>query len=183
MSALVRVQKVLEHLATHDPLTGILNRRAILELLAKECSRTERGSKTGKIVGLSIGYFDLDNFKQFNDKYGHQVGDEVLKGVVGVLNSRMRKYDSIGRLGGDEFLVVAPDTEEENGEHLFERLAQAIADFKLQTSAGELSITVSIGVASVGDNEGLDQFLDCADEAMYRAKRAGRKPEENLGSD
>lgn len=167
---LYETQKSLAYLAAHDPLTGILNRRALLEQLSKELSRARRGRQGS---GLSIGFFDIDHFNQINDQHGHQVGDEVLNGIVGILASHLRAYDSFGRMGGDEFLVVAPGTDEEKCKQLFERLLTAIAGCKIITAAGEVSVTLSIGVASAGTDSGVDKLLDCADAAMYRAKREG----------
>jgi diguanylate cyclase (GGDEF)-like protein len=178
---LYETQQALVHLASHDPLTGILNRRAILELLSKELSRSRRHNQSSQGAGLStpgalrcaVGFFDIDHFKQINDAYGHLVGDEVLKGVVDILISHLRAYDSLGRMGGDEFLVVAPEIDEEQSRHLFERILTAISGCKTKTAAGEVSVTVSIGVAMAEPANELDTILDCADVAMYQAKRAG----------
>jgi two-component system, cell cycle response regulator len=170
---LYETQQILAHLATHDPLTGILNRRAILEQLTKEIFRIRRSDRKPEDNELSIGFFDIDRFKQVNDRYGHQAGDEVLKGISAILISHLRVYDSFGRLGGDEFLVVAPGTSEENCLHLYQRLATSIAECKIKVGDSDVSVTVSIGVVSVGKENGLDKLLDLADAAMYRAKREG----------
>ena len=170
---LYETQQILAHHATHDPLTGILNRRAILEQLSKELSRARRNNLHNDAPRLSIGFFDIDKFKLINDQYGHQAGDEVLKGVVNLVVSHLRAYDSFGRLGGDEFLVIAPETDGENCQSLFERLAALVAGCHIQTNAGDLSVTVSIGIATAGVSEELDKFLDNADAAMYQGKRRG----------
>jgi two-component system, cell cycle response regulator len=170
---LLKTQYTLSHLATHDPLTGILTRRAILEQLAKEISRSDRHKDCTNCKSLSIGYLDIDHFKQINDVYGHQVGDEILKKFVDILASQLRAYDSFGRLGGDEFLVIAPGTATENCLHLFERLAKSISLSRIVTGPGVVTITVSIGVVCVGIEDGLDKLLDAADSAMYQAKRQG----------
>jgi len=178
-TSLYETQQTLAHLATHDPLTGILNRRAILEQLSKELARARREGFSGEEAGanarngLCVGFFDIDHFKQINDQYGHQAGDEVLKGIAQALESHLRSYDSFGRLGGDEFLVVAPVAGEENREHFFERILTAIAGCKIKTGSGEVSVTVSIGVAVVDVESKTDQLLNTADNAMYRAKRDG----------
>ena len=172
-------QLTLAHLATHDPLTGILNRRAILEQLSKELARTRRegfgGEETGANArsGLCVVFFDIDHFKQINDQYGHQVGDEVLKGIAQALQGHLRPYDSFGRLGGDEFLVLAPVAGEENRGHFFERILTAIAECKIKTGSGEVCVTVSMGVAVADAESSADQLLNTADTAMYRAKRDG----------
>ena len=174
-TSLYETQQTLAHLATHDPLTGILNRRAILDQLSKEIARTQRyqAHEPSAQSTLCVGYFDIDHFKQINDHYGHQVGDEVLCGIAKILESQLRTYDSFGRLGGDEFLIVTPVNNDEKYVHLFERLLSAITGGKMITGAGEVSITVSIGVASMGPNDDLDKLLESADAAMYRAKREG----------
>jgi two-component system cell cycle response regulator len=175
---LYETQQTLAHLAMHDPLTGILNRRAILEQLTKELSRAQRrsqgtGLSTPGALRCAVGFFDIDHFKQINDGYGHLAGDEVLKGVAGILISHLRSYDSLGRMGGDEFLVVAPEIDEEQSKHLFERLSTAISGCKILTAASEVSVTVSIGVAMAEPANELDIILESADAAMYQAKRAG----------
>ncbi len=101
-AALIASRETLAQQATHDPLTGLLNRRAILEKLQQELSRASR------IGGeWAVGMCDIDHFKQVNDTYGHQTGDEVLCGLARILNESLRPYDSVGRLGGEEFLVIA----------------------------------------------------------------------------
>jgi two-component system cell cycle response regulator len=174
-TSLYETQQTLAHLATHDPLTGILNRRAILEQLAKEIARVQRsqGDALKPTGTLCVGYFDIDHFKLINDHYGHQIGDEVLCAICKILRSQLRLYDSFGRLGGDEFLVVTPEIDKEKCQNLFERLLTAIAGCKVKTGVGEVSITVSIGVASVGSDFELDRLIESADAAMYRAKREG----------
>ncbi len=167
---LLETQQTLSHLAAHDPLTGVLNRRAVLDQLSRELARV--GRREGG--GLSIGYFDIDNFKTINDHHGHQVGDEVLKCMVSVLVANLRTYDILGRLGGDEFLVIAPETSGENTSLLFERMAKCVADLKVKTSAGEVSVTISIGVAEATKTTSLDHLIEAADAAMYNAKHSGR---------
>jgi diguanylate cyclase (GGDEF)-like protein len=176
-TSLYETQQTLAHHATHDHLTGILNRRAILDQLSKELARAKRqlesrSSAQGPLV-CTIGFFDIDHFKAINDQHGHQIGDEVLKGIAQILAGQLRPYDSFGRLGGDEFLVVAPEINTENARQLFERLLTAIAKTKIMTGSGEFSISVSLGTASSAGNDDLDQLLESADSAMYRAKRAG----------
>jgi two-component system, cell cycle response regulator len=170
---LYETQLSLAHQATHDPLTEVLNRRAIFEQLSKELARVRRGEQDSPEARLSIGFFDIDDFKQINDHYGHQTGDEVIKGVVSVIASQLRAYDTLGRLGGDEFLVVAPGTDKEKSTYLFGRLLTAIAGCKNITAAGEVSVTVSIGVALADAESDMDKLLDTADAAMYQAKREG----------
>ena len=170
---LYETQLSLSHLATHDPLTGILNRRAILDQLSKEFARARREGMNARDNGLWVGFFDIDHFKQINDQYGHQTGDEVLKGISRAIANQLRPYDSFGRMGGDEVLVVAPGSMDEKCGHLFERLLTAVAGCKIITVTGEVSVTVSIGVATAGVEGNEEQLLDSADTAMYQAKREG----------
>lgn len=172
-TSLYEAKRSMEHLATRDPLTGILNRRAILEQLSKELSRIQRGRLDQDGKKLSIGFFDVDNFKHINDKYGHQAGDDVLRGIAQILRTQLRGYDSISRLGGDEFLVLAPESDEAGYKKLYERLVSVIAASPLLTCAGEVMLTISMGVATALPDSTDDQLLSNADAAMYMAKRAG----------
>lgn len=172
-------KQLLARLAIYDVLTGVLNRRGILEQLSRELARAKRNRSSGekempgKSHGLCLGFIDLDRFKPINDQYGHQVGDEVLNGVAGMITEQLRPYDFVGRLGGDEFLVIAPDAGGENSNRLFERLAAVFAEHPIITSAGELSVSMSIGVVSVDLNMEMDHILDIADKTMYKAKDKG----------
>jgi diguanylate cyclase (GGDEF)-like protein/PAS domain S-box-containing protein len=160
---------VLAHEATHDPLTGILSRRAILDALSRELSRERRQHN-----GLAIGICDIDHFKKVNDTHGHPVGDEVLCGLVRLLESNLRQYDFLGRFGGEEFVVIMPGIKENDLNMLFERLRDAVADNPIPTKAGNVSITVSIGATTWRGNETKDKLLAVADSALYQAKMEGR---------
>jgi len=162
-------KKALAHEAMHDPLTGVLNRRAILESLEIEISRAMRQDAL-----LSIGMFDIDHFKQVNDRYGHQTGDEVLCGFVRAIQGSLRDYDLIGRYGGEEFLVVAPGSSGGEEEGLYERLRDRVAERGIATRSGPVSVTVSIGVAVATGTGSVDELLAAADSALYRAKNEGR---------
>ena len=170
---LYETQAKLEHLATHDPLTGIFNRRAILEQLSKELARARRESQRNLGYVLCIGFFDIDHFKLINDQYGHQSGDDVLKGVVSILAGELRESDSIGRFGGDEFLVLTPGIELQNQKNLFNRLIETISSRKIDTRSGVVSITVSMGVSLANPDIDEDHLLSIADAAMYQAKQEG----------
>jgi diguanylate cyclase (GGDEF)-like protein len=166
---LLTVQEELEEQATHDHLTGILNRRAILERLAEELSRAMRQDG-----GLSVGMCDVDHFKAVNDIHGHQAGDEVLRGFTASLQAQLRKYDSLGRYGGEEFLVIAPGVRDGDDVGLFERLCDRISQAAVPTARGPIPISVSIGVASAGCGSTVDTLIAAADAALYRAKADGR---------
>jgi two-component system, cell cycle response regulator len=166
---LLEARNALAHQALHDPLTGVYNRRAIDNVLCQELARAQREN-----VGLAIGMCDIDHFKRVNDTYGHTVGDEALCGFVHRLKRHLREYDHLGRWGGEEFLVVAPGITEKGSGGLYERLRAAVADDPLPTRAGNLSITVSIGVAVWSGKETEDELLSAADYALYQAKGQGR---------
>ncbi len=165
---LLEAKNALAHEAMHDHLTGILNRRAILDRLGKELVRADR-----KNLMLSIGLCDIDHFKQVNDKYGHQVGDDVLCGFIDAIQAGLRSYDLVGRYGGEEFLVITPDSAGLSDEGLYERLRNKIAELKINTRAGEIGITLSIGVAGARGGS-VDKLLAAADIALYKAKENGR---------
>jgi len=162
----------LEHEATHDPLTGAPNRRAILDKLSDELARARRGN-----LKLSIGLCDIDHFKHVNDTYGHQVGDDVLCNFVKTVQNTLRPYDLVGRYGGEEFLLVIPDLPASVGlieEKIYERVRAKIADHKMITRAGDVRITISIGIASRRGDDTAETMIAKADAALYRAKENGR---------
>ena len=162
-------REALAHEAMHDPLTGVLNRRAFASALSREVSRKRRHQNV-----LAVGICDVDHFKQINDTYGHQVGDEVLCGLVRLIGSNMRGHDVLGRHGGDEFVVLSEHAGEDGPGILYERLRAGVADSPITTGMGDIPITISFGVkiASAGETEA--ELLAAADRALYRAKSSGR---------
>lgn len=168
-AALIESREALAYQATHDSLTGVLNRRAILELLYKELARAGRYGGV-----LAVGMCDIDHFKQVNDTYGHLTGDDVLCGLTQILSKSLRTYDFVGRIGGEEFLVITPIKAGTDWKSVFGRLRGSIAESKVTTRSGLLSVTVSIGVACAADESMVDEILEAADAALYRAKNEGR---------
>jgi diguanylate cyclase (GGDEF)-like protein/PAS domain S-box-containing protein len=164
-----RAEEILAHEATHDPLTGALNRRAVLDTLSRECSRERRHHS-----GLAVVMCDIDHFKKINDTYGHMIGDEVLCGLVRLLESHLRPYDYLGRWGGEEFVLILPAVKEKDADGLYERLRKVVMDSTIFTKAGNVSITISLGVKLWKKNENVDQMITAADVALYRAKSEGR---------
>ena len=160
-----------EEAATHDPLTGLWNHNRIIEILMEELARSDRQG-----TPVSLAMVDLDHFKQVNDTYGHVVGDEVLREVADRLQLAVRSYDSVGRFGGEEFMVVLPGAEGQDAEQAAERIREEISRETLLTTAGALRITASVGlVTRVGEvvNDAT-ALLVAADAALYDAKGSGR---------
>lgn len=167
LSKLQRTQAELERLATQDELTATLNARAFAERLALELDRNRRYNRP-----LALLYLDLDDFKTVNDRHGHQTGDAVLRLVANATRRAMRQSDIVGRLGGDEFGVLMPETEGGVAEAAATRLASGIRTvFK-----GTPSVTASIGLVSTtsADITAAEDLLRRADQAMYEAKRTGK---------
>ena len=157
--------------ATHDPLTGLWNRAAILESLDRELPRAYR---EGRPLGILLA--DLDHFKKINDTYGHLAGDEVLREAARRMLSAVRSYDLVGRYGGEEFLLLLSGCDSANILDRAEHLRATIASQPVQAPEGSLQVTVSVGaVSSSGIRDlGAECFLRAADQALYRAKSSGR---------
>jgi len=169
----VRRQKTeLERLAVEDGLTGTLNRRGFEQQVRDVLSRARRSGET-----VSLLMMDIDYFKRINDSHGHEAGDRALVAVTDAIRSRLRDYDLLGRIGGEEFAVLLPDTSRADGQSAAERILAAVRSHDIPLDHGEvLRCTISIGVsAASGDSVStLDELLRPADEALYRAKGAGR---------
>jgi len=165
----VQVEKQLEYEAKHDHLTGILNRRAVMDSL-----KTLLIDENDVPVNVSIGMLDLDHFKEINDRYGHHIGDEVLKHFVRVVQSCLRETDLLARFGGDEFILVVPNQKEGSETAVFQRVCDTVRQTPWLSSLGEIAMMVSIGVAATRGEITLDELLARADKALYQAKNTGR---------
>ncbi len=167
----LRARNQMRELAATDGLTGLYNHRRVRELLREEMRRAERYNRP-----LSVLMVDVDGFKSFNDAYGHPSGDELLRTVAHLLRSGVRTVDRIGRYGGEEFIIVMPETHKDDAFLLAERLRSAMEQRAFMLVAGEeIHRTVSVGVASYPE-DGLNpqEVISRADEALYRAKNSGR---------
>jgi diguanylate cyclase (GGDEF)-like protein len=164
------VQEQLKEMSITDELTGIRNRRFIMERLNEEFQRAKR---SGKPLGAMM--LDLDYFKRINDTYGHSFGDAVIKRVAVAMKEHLREYDLLGRLGGEEFLIVSPDVEIDDVVGFAERIREIIKTEKIVDGMHEISVTASIGVTALNDQDtSPDGLLGRADNALYKAKEGGR---------
>jgi diguanylate cyclase (GGDEF)-like protein len=166
---ILELQEQLVSQARHDSLTSLLNRTAILEVLQKELIRSVR-----KETPVAVIMTDLDHFKNVNDTYGHLAGDAVLREAARRMSATLRAYDSVGRYGGEEFLVIAPGCSVTGGAELAERLRECIRGGPIDFSGCAIFTTMSFGVAATSDVKQVNQVLLMADEALYAAKKAGR---------
>lgn len=172
---LLEKNRLLEKLATTDPLTHVYNRRFILERLPNEMAQASRYGEQ-----LSTIMLDLDYFKRVNDTYGHSIGDQALLGVVEAINLTIRKADIMGRWGGEEFIIICPNTGKDAAVALAERIRQQVEEVDFVTTEGaQIPLTVSIGVAEFypknsKSNLNSDDMVNRADKALYQAKNSGR---------
>jgi two-component system cell cycle response regulator len=168
---LIAAREELRFRATHDVLTGVSNRAAVMDALRGELSRQVREQRS-----FGVLLVDIDHFKNVNDTFGHLCGDEVLRWVTRRMKECMRPYDTLGRYGGEEFLIIASDVDGDGALALAERIRSIVASKPVLTQAGEVSVTVSLGVAVSTNTHNADpqMLLRLADQALYRAKDNGR---------
>jgi diguanylate cyclase (GGDEF)-like protein/PAS domain S-box-containing protein len=166
-----KLERELEHQAQTDFLTGIPNRRHFLNLADLELARARRYARPFSMLML-----DLDLFKSVNDRYGHRIGDLTLQKVVEVCGGMLREVDVVGRLGGEEFGIILPETDAEQALQVADRVRQAVASASVALpQGGSVGITTSIGVATYSEADpDFDAVLARADRALYEAKRSGR---------
>ncbi len=165
------LEQQLKDAAATDFLTGLPNRRHIMARMEQELARVRRDP----LALSAVLMFDLDYFKQVNDQYGHATGDEVLKYFANILLLELRKVDSVGRIGGEEFAILLSGADLEDGAKFAERVRRRLHTDPMRLGASCLPVTVSIGVASMlADDKNADSALSRADAALYRAKQLGR---------
>jgi diguanylate cyclase (GGDEF)-like protein len=167
--ALSIANKQLAEAARIDPLTGIYNRRGFREEAEVEVQRMFRGGK-----GFSLVLADIDHFKSFNDRYGHACGDYILTRTAAILRDRVRDVDRLGRWGGEEFILLLPETDSDGAALLAEKLRDTIADNVLEYEHRRHSLTMTFGVATFRKGETLEACIARADAALYEGKAAGR---------
>jgi diguanylate cyclase (GGDEF)-like protein len=159
----------LSDLAMRDDLTGLYNRRYIMEVLNRQKALADRGH-----VGFTLCYCDLDHFKRINDLEGHQQGDRVLQAFARVADDVVRSVDFVGRFGGEEFLLVLVDADAVAAQRVAERLALRARNLHVPGSSRDCPLTVSIGIAEFHAGEAVETVIQRADRALYAAKSAGR---------
>jgi two-component system, cell cycle response regulator len=168
---LVEARENMRFRATHDALTSLLNRGAVLELLGRELHRAHRENKSNAIL---LG--DIDHFKRINDTLGHMVGDEVLTEIARRLLGSVRSYDFVGRYGGEEFLIVLTACDPAFGPSRSEEIRRAVSAKPITTTKGPVTVTLSLGLLQSGEwgMKSVEELLHGADMALYEAKAAGR---------
>jgi diguanylate cyclase (GGDEF)-like protein len=166
---LIDTREQLREKAMRDPLTGLVTRDAFLEICDKEIVRARRQG-----TPLAMMMADLDHFKSINDRYGHLAGDDVLREAAARLKASFRAGDTVGRYGGEEFMALIVGCAKEDALALAERFRESVSREPFETSAGRLAVTTSAGIAIVGNMDTSWTLLKAADEALYRAKAAGR---------
>ncbi len=160
----------LERLAYHDTVTGLFNRRSILEKLNEWLLHEQRYK--GR---LAVAMLDIDHFKQVNDIYGHRIGDRVLSDIAAVMSRSIRQTDFVGRYGGEEFLIILPRTDIAGATKMGERIRAAVEGTPMHGANGtNFAVTVSLGVAECCDGDDEDLLVGRADAALYKAKDLGR---------
>ncbi len=173
LDELVRAREIMREQARKDSLTQLCTRATVLELLKRELERSQRHS-IDKNAPVSVVLADLDHFKHINDTYGHLAGDAVLREAARRMRDAIRPYDSIGRYGGEEFLLVLSNCDTSGAVAIAERLLQAVRKDTIVLAEGTVSVTLSAGVATSGIVQDPEILVGAADAALYRAKRGGR---------
>jgi len=163
------MNEALKEASTRDALTGIGNRRMLMDRLKVETARAERLNRP-----LTVALADVDRFKSVNDAYGHEAGDKVLVRIADAIRCGVRDYDLCGRWGGEEFMVIMPEITASEGAHVVERMRSAIAEIEMQAHDTPLRLSASFGVAERRPGESISDTINRADTALFEAKRNGR---------
>ncbi|MBF0306114.1 MAG: GGDEF domain-containing protein, partial [Alphaproteobacteria bacterium] len=173
VNELTQARQELERIALHDPLTSLANRIKFMQRFDLECERQKRSGKP-----LSLIVVDIDHFKLVNDRFGHLAGDTCLRKVADVLSHGVRSVDVVARFGGEEFIILLPETDIGGATILAEKLRELVAESESRPEAGPdaptLRVTISLGVACSHEPVPFDDLMERADTAVYKAKHAGR---------
>lgn len=165
-----RLYHQAKELAIHDELTGIYNRRGLNMLAEREFERAARYQRP-----LSVLFSDIDDFKSFNDRYSYALGDQVLKAVAGCLKANLREIDVLARFGGDEFVVILPETQQNEAKGIAKRLGHAICALKVSNNGGEVTVSLSFGIAQLAQNDRTcEDLIERASSALRQAKQTGQ---------
>jgi len=168
---LLAAQQKIETMATQDELTSLWNRRAIIQRLHEELARARREG-----FPVAVGMVDVDHFKRVNDTLGHGAGDRVLVEVARRMVLVSRAYDSVGRYGGDEFLLVLANTDREQAERIGRRICETVRQAPVDTAGGPVNVSITLGIATMTttDEAAAEELISVADRALYDAKERGR---------
>lgn len=167
--ASITLEDELEKLAHTDSLTGLYNRRRMQEILELQRSVSARSG-----LGFTLVFVDIDHFKKFNDTYGHCCGDYILCEAAFFMKNHLRQGDALARWGGEEFLMMLPNTNIEGARTIAEKIRRAIAEKRFELAGQAFSVTMTFGLAEHEDETSIDESLKRADDALYRGKEAGR---------
>jgi diguanylate cyclase (GGDEF)-like protein len=167
--ASMTLEQQLETLANTDSLTGLYNRRRMQEMLELQKSMSLRNSSDFTLI-----FVDIDHFKKFNDTYGHSCGDYILCEVAFFMRNHLRQGDALARWGGEEFLIMLPNTDIHGARIIAEKIRKAIAEQRFHMAGQEFSVTMTFGLTQHKENDSIDDSLNRADEALYQGKKAGR---------
>ena len=166
ISSRKKMEEKLQNMSNKDQLTGAYNRHNFLEYLEYEISRVQRNHSP-----LSLVMFDIDHFKWINDNHGHGTGDDTLRELVRIIGQNLRDVDILTRWGGEEFIIMTPDTDKRDASVLAERLRRTVEEHEFP---GTGSVTISLGIAQYAENEVTEELISRVDERMHLAKRSGR---------
>lgn len=171
-SRLMEAMARLDHLASYDELTGLFNRRALFERVREDFARAKRTQ-----TRLCFAVCDIDWFKEINDKFGHPAGDEILRQLGELFQHQLRPYDRVGRVGGEEFLLLFQVKDEQNAYQVLERIRECVAQHHFEYEGRTIPVTLSLGATFVSpreDSPRVESYFSHADKALYQAKAKGR---------
>ncbi|WP_445772584.1 GGDEF domain-containing protein [Shewanella sp.] len=165
----IEISKQFQQLAMRDPLTKLANRRNAAAILEQEKARLQRNNEP-----LSVLLCDLDHFKAVNDKYGHNAGDMVLTELSALFTEQVRKQDCVARWGGEEFLIILPQTSSEQANIIAEKIRSSVEQHTVNFLSQQIKTTISIGISQLSEDQSIDELINTADKCLYQAKTLGR---------